>query len=80
MEQNGQFVDQVAAQGGQTNAPVLLLCRSGVRSRNAAVALTASGFQRAYNISGGFEGPHDHDGHRGKTAGWKADDLPWKQG
>lgn len=80
MTHNGEFVDQVAAQGAKTDAPVLFLCRSGARSRSAAVALTAAGFQRAYNVSDGFEGPHDGDQHRGKTAGWKADGLPWKQG
>lgn len=80
MELNGQFVDHVASHGAKADAPVLLLCRSGARSRNAAIALTASGFRRAYNVSDGFEGPHDSERHRGTTAGWKHDGLPWKQG
>ena len=37
-------------------APVLLLCRSGARSRAAAIALTRAGFAQAFNIADGFEG------------------------
>jgi rhodanese-related sulfurtransferase len=80
MAHNSKFVDQVAAQGAKADATVLFLCRSGARSRNAAMALTAAGFHLAYNVSDGFEGPHNGDRQRGKTAGWKADGLPWKQG
>ncbi|MQT13004.1 rhodanese-like domain-containing protein [Segnochrobactrum spirostomi] len=70
----------LAQRGLGRSAPVLLLCRSGARSRSAAVALTASGFTSAFNIAGGFEGPQDGEGHRGTVDGWKAADLPWAQG
>ena len=70
----------LADQGIGKDAPVLLLCRSGVRSRAAAIALTAAGFARAFNIDNGFEGPLDPEGHRGGTDGWKARGLPWEQG
>lgn len=66
--------------GVAKDAPVLLLCRSGARSRSAAIALTAAGFSRAFNVAHGFEGPHDGDGHRGGVEGWKARGLPWAQG
>lgn len=79
MQVNGEFVKQVAAAGAKPDAPVLFLCRSGARSRSAAIALTQAGFSRAYNIAGGFEGPHDPQKHRGAQAGWKADGLPWIQ-
>ena len=36
------------------HAPVLLLCRSGARSRAAAIALTAGGLPQAFNIAGGI--------------------------
>ncbi len=62
------------------DATILLLCRSGARSRSAAVALTQAGFKSCFNISDGFEGPCDGDGHRGTQAGWKEAGLPWKQG
>ena len=70
----------VTAAGGAKDAPVLLLCRSGVRSRAAAMALAGLGFTKAYNIAGGFEGDPDGERHRGQHNGWKADGLPWWQG
>jgi rhodanese-related sulfurtransferase len=61
------------------DTPLLFLCRSGGRSRAAAVAMTEAGFCRAFNIAGGFEGDPDANGHRGTTNGWKAAGLPWRQ-
>jgi len=46
---------------------------------HAAELATAQGLGPAYNVSDGFEGPHDEHGHR-SVAGWKADGLPWRQG
>jgi rhodanese-related sulfurtransferase len=65
--------------GADKDAPVLFLCRSGARSRSAAIALTQAGYGRAYNVAGGFEGDLDGDRHRGHKNGWKAAGLPWKQ-
>ena len=80
MTQNSDFVEQArAALGGKKEAPVLFLCRSGVRSQAAAKAMTAAGYTRSYNIAGGFEGDLDPEGHRGRQSGWKAAGLPWKQ-
>src|ERR1700744_5139098 len=67
-------------QGMGKDTPLLFLCRSGARSKSAAVAMTRAGFSRAYNIAGGFEGNLDGEGHRGATNGWKAAGLPWRQG
>ncbi len=80
MAVNAGFVAAVEAANVGKNATVLLLCRSGARSRNAAIALTEAGYQRCFNVADGFEGPHDSDGHRGTQVGWKAAGLPWKQG
>jgi len=60
--------------------PLLLICRSGVRSLYAAEALTAAGYKECYNIAGGFEGDKNPQGHRGGVNGWKVAGLPWKQG
>lgn len=78
---NAAFVGEAAqALGSVTrDAPLLFLCRSGVRSRAAAIAMTNAGFTRAYNIAGGFEGDLDASRHRGGMNGWKAAGLPWKQ-
>jgi len=77
--QNPDFVADVEAAGVPSEATVLLLCRSGQRSRSAAVALTAAGFARCYNIADGFEGPKDGAEHRGTQTGWKVAGLPWVQ-
>jgi rhodanese-related sulfurtransferase len=78
-EQNTGFVEQVMGGGLAVDQPIYLLCRSGQRSRAAAIALTAQGFVHCYNVAGGFEGNHDGAGHRGTVGGWKADGLPWGQ-
>ena len=80
MAVNQAFAAQAdQALGGRKDAPVLFLCRSGVRSRAAAAAMTAAGYTQAYNIVGGFEGDMDAASHRGQINGWKAAGLPWKQ-
>ena len=76
---NEGFVDEVRAAGLEPGRPVYLLCRSGVRSKAAADALTEAGLGPAYNVLEGFEGPHDEQGHR-TVAGWKVAGLPWRQG
>ena len=59
--------------------PLLLLCRSAVRSHHAATLAAKHGFGRAYNILEGFEGDLDDQGHRGNRGGWRKAGLPWKQ-
>jgi rhodanese-related sulfurtransferase len=77
---NRDFVQSVIDAGVKPEQPVLLLCRSGVRSQAAARCLTEHGYKAAYNIVSGFEGPLDAAKHRGSVAGWKAAGLPWVQG
>ena len=80
MDANPAFVDEVSAAAPDRQAPLYLLCRSGARSKAAAIALTGAGHAECYNVGGGFEGPHDARKHRGVTDGWKACRLPWVQG
>jgi rhodanese-related sulfurtransferase len=75
---NSAFLDELSAIGVDPDATVLFLCRSGVRSAAAAETASRAGFTRAYNVSEGFEGPLDPDGHRG-ARGWRAAGLPWRQ-
>jgi rhodanese-related sulfurtransferase len=75
---NEHFLDELAAAGVGAERTALFLCRSGVRSAAAAETASRAGFSRAYNISEGFEGPLDADGHRG-VRGWRASGLPWRQ-
>ena len=79
MQLNEQFVTQVEEKVNDKNVPVLLLCRSGVRSVAAANALEQAGYQRLINIAEGFEGALDDEKHRGKIDGWKFHNLPWVQ-
>jgi rhodanese-related sulfurtransferase len=76
---NTGFVEQLREAGIAEGAPIYFLCRSGVRSAAAAGVATTAGLGPAYNVSDGFEGPLDHDGHR-TVAGWKVAGLPWRQG
>jgi len=60
-------------------AALFFLCRSGGRSRAAAIAMTAAGFGPCFNVQDGFEGGLDAKRHRGSSGGWKAVGLPWIQ-
>jgi len=80
MEINPTFETEILALGCTNDQPMLFLCRSGVRSRHAAAAITSIGFSHCYNITEGFEGDQDADKHRGSINGWKVRGLPWIQG
>jgi rhodanese-related sulfurtransferase len=79
---NGAFVQEVVdalkETGYRPGAPLFFLCRSGARSRAAAIALTEAGYGPCFNIKDGFEGALDTKRHRG-ASGWKAEGLPWIQ-
>lgn len=77
---NPGFVGEASQALEDHGAQIMLLCRSGARSRAAAIALTQAGFTQAFNIADGFEGDPDAEGHRGNINGWKASNLPWRQG
>ena len=77
MERNPRFVRELQAQGVTPGQLVYLICRSGIRSRDAAEFLAERGYT-TYNVADGFEGPIDGNGHRG-VSGWRAEQLPWKQ-
>ncbi len=80
---NAEFENLVAAKlkanGAGADTPIVFICRSGVRSLAAAKAMTAAGYQRCFNITGGFEGDLDAEKHRGRRNGWKLAGLAWTQ-
>lgn len=80
MEKNNQFIEQVRQSAPAPDAPVLFLCRSGVRSIAAAKTMTANGYSNCLNILQGFEGDKDANHHRGTLGGWRNDGLAWTQG
>ncbi len=77
MALNPDFDAQVrhAAEGDR---PLMMLCRSGVRSVAAARRATELGLV-AYNVLGGFEGDPDGHAQRGHSNGWRHAGLPWRQ-
>ena len=79
MERNERFEDAVKGVASSASAPVLFICRSGARSRSAAMAMTEAGYEKCFNVAGGFEGGPDSARHRGTVSGWKAAGLPWIQ-
>jgi rhodanese-related sulfurtransferase len=60
-------------------AELIFMCRSGARSFEAARFMAESGYENCYNLTFGFEGEADQNGHRGNINGWKACNLPWRQ-
>jgi rhodanese-related sulfurtransferase len=79
MQPNSHFWEQLAEKT-TSDAVLLFICRTGVRSDKAATLSSQRGFTNCYNILEGFEGDKDEDGHRGLKTGWKAAGLPWVQG
>jgi rhodanese-related sulfurtransferase len=79
MQLNGSFEENLRAAGLTAEHKIYFICRSGARSMAAAEAARSAGFPHVFNVADGFEGPPDVEGHRGTTAGWKADGLPWRQ-
>jgi len=59
---------------------ILLLCRSGQRSGQAAQMLELEGYKNIINIMDGFEGDKDANNHRSVMNGWRFNNLPWEQG
>ena len=76
---NADFPKALSARFPDRDTPLLFLCRSGVRSRDAAIAMTALGYKRCFNIAQGFEGDRDDRAHRNSKGGWRVDGLPWVQ-
>ncbi len=76
---NVNFVNQVKQIVENPNTPILLLCRSGQRSLEAAVVLENAGYLHLINIVDGFEGALDANRQRGNLNGWRFTKLPWQQ-
>jgi rhodanese-related sulfurtransferase len=76
---NTQFIDQLKKEV-PTESLVMFMCRSGVRSNNAAKAASEAGYASSYNVLEGFEGDKDASNHRNSVGGWRKAGLPWMQG
>ena len=78
MQANPDFLEHLSLQVPK-ESPVMFICRSGVRSNQAAIAALESGYVNCFNVLEGFEGDKDSNGHCGVQGGWKAAGLPWVQ-
>jgi rhodanese-related sulfurtransferase len=79
-QRNPAFLGQLQTEVAKSDAPVMFLCRSGVRSHHAAQAAAQAGYSNSYNVLEGFEGDKDAQGHRNTVGGWRFSGLPWIQG
>ena len=75
-----RFVAAIDAAAGRRDRPVMLICRTGQRTVDAARVLEAAGYTDVINVLDGFEGDLDDDQHRSSETGWRYCGLPWKQG
>jgi rhodanese-related sulfurtransferase len=78
LTRNPRFVRELEAKTGKDTV-VLLLCRSGNRSAQAAEAAAKAGFTQTFNVLEGFEGDLNDAQRRGTGNGWRFHDLPWIQ-
>ncbi len=69
----------VACVGDDGCVPVILICRSGKRSRDAGKLLIEAGLKQIYSIDEGFEGELDDNHQRSTQGGWRYHELPWEQ-
>ncbi len=81
---NNNFVSDIDAalkkKGLGKDDTVILMCRSGSRSAQAANMLADAGYTKVYNVVDGYEGSKAKDEpNKGKRTvnGWKNSGLPW---
>ena len=73
------FVATVEREAGDKTRPLLLICRSGKRTLEAAATLEAAGFTDVAHVVHGFEGDLNDVFKRSSLNGWRHDGLPWEQ-
>jgi rhodanese-related sulfurtransferase len=74
-----RFAAAVEAEAGSKERPILLICRSGKRTRDAGQALEAAGFTDVAHVLHGFEGELNDEFKRSSLTGWRFEGLPWEQ-
>jgi rhodanese-related sulfurtransferase len=80
---HGDFADRLLQEledrDVAADSAIYFLCRSGARSRHAAIDMTQRWSGPCFNIASGFEGDLDDALHRSSCNGWKHAGLPWRQ-
>ncbi|WP_300455186.1 rhodanese-like domain-containing protein [Accumulibacter sp.] len=73
---NAHFLAQLKKQVDPESL-LMFVCRSGVRSHQAAALASQAAQLACYNVLEGFEGDKDARGQRGNVGGWRLAGLPW---
>ena len=76
---NPSFVSDVEDLFEDKDIVLIVMCRSGKRGKDAALALEAAGYTNVYNMTTGFQGKRDEYGYRTMN-GWVIDGLPYTDG
>ncbi len=83
MQCHADFADRLMGElvkrGIEPRSALYFLCRSGYRSRDAAIEMTKQWEGPCYNVASGFEGDLNDEGKRASVNGWKFAGLPWQQ-
>ena len=74
-----KFAAAVLREATSRQQPILLICRSGMRTLEAGMALEAASFSDIQHVVHGFEGELDEHFRRSTLSGWRFDGLPWEQ-
>lgn len=82
MVANENYCADLKARFAPATDTLLVMCRSGHRSVPATSAAVECGFEKSFNVMGGFEGDKvkdKNDANFGKRVvnGWRAEGLPW---
>ena len=76
MVANAEFAEQLQALIDK-NQTIIFMCRTGVRSHNAAMVAQQLGYRNVFNMLEGFEGEANAFKQRTLINGWKHAGLPW---
>ena len=68
-----------ACDSGGGCVPIILICRSGKRSKEAGEVLMQEGLKNVYHVDEGFEGDLNDKHQRSSINGWRFHGLPWEQ-
>lgn len=77
-QRNPNFLDQITGFATK-DTPIIMICRIGGRSAAACQLLVDNGFTTVTNMTEGYEGRVNENGHRNVVEGWRARGLPWQQ-
>ena len=69
----------IVCEGDEGCAPVILICRSGKRAKDAGKTLLEAGFKQVFHVAEGFEGDLNEHHQRSSVGGWRFAGLPWEQ-